>query len=289
MKHERNDDDAFTDRDREVLMTRRRFLKSLAGGAIVVGGLMAVHGTLIEPRWLEVTWHEIQVRGLPLRLDGFTIAHITDLHTHHFGHLEAQVIQAIAQIEPDLVALTGDMVETFADLDAFKHFLTELSHYHVETVATLGNWEHSEVGLVEKVQEIYREYGIRLMINESVRLDSGLVVAATDDSSTGHANLQATLSGVSTRPGRIFLTHGPGIFYEQQVYDMPFDLALAGHTHGGQVRLGPWRPAASGHYVAGHYYTMLGRAYVSRGIGTTNLPIRFMCRPELPIFHLRRC
>ncbi len=269
-------------------MTRRRFLKSLAGGAILAGGLMAVHGTLIEPRWLEVTCHEIEVRGLPLRLDGFTIAHITDLHTHHFGNLEAQVVQAITQIAPDLIVLTGDMIESFADLDALKRFLRELSLCNVQTIATLGNWEHSAHGLVEKVQEIYNEYGIRLMINENTRLDSGLEVAATDDSSTGHANLQATLSGVSTQPGRIFLTHGPGIFYDQQVYDMPFDLALAGHTHGGQVRLGPWRPAASGHYVAGYYDTMLGRAYVSRGIGTTNLPIRFMCRPELPIFHLRR-
>ncbi len=269
-------------------MTRRKFLTSLAGGAVVAGGLIAMHGTLIEPRWLEVTLHDVPVRGLPLKLDGFKIAHITDLHTHHFGHLEAQVVQAIATNQPDLIVMTGDMVESFADLDALTRFLAELSHEQVETIATLGNWEHSQTGLVDKVREIYTEYGIRLMVNENLRLDSGLEVAATDDSSTRHASLQKTLAGVSTLPGKIFLTHAPGIFYEQQVYDLPFDLALAGHTHGGQVRLGPWRPAASGHYVAGHYDTMLGRAYVSRGIGTTNLPVRFMCRPELPVFHLRR-
>lgn len=269
-------------------MTRRNFMRSLVSGAVAAGGLLALHGAVIEPRWLEVTWHEISVPGLPAHLDGFVIAHLTDLHIHRFGHLEGQVIQALVDCKPDLVVMTGDMVESFRDLDAFVQFLEELAPLGVESVATLGNWEHSTVGLIEKVQEIYDDYDVRLLINEGMRLASGLEVAGTDDGSTGNADLGATLAGVSTEPGRIFLTHAPGIFYAQQVYDMPFDLVLAGHTHGGQVRLGSWRPVTSGHYVAGYYDTMLGRAYVSRGIGTTNLPVRLMCRPELPIFTLVR-
>lgn len=284
----KNDQDDAVITEEAISMTRRRFLKSLAGGVMIAGGLIAVHGTMVEPIWLDVTFHEVPIRDLAPNLDGYTIVHLTDLHTHNYGRLEAQVIQAIARSNPDLVVMTGDMVESFEDLEAFKRFLTELSRLNVQALATLGNWEHSTPGLVEKIQEVYSTFGIRLMINESIRLDSGLEVAATDDGSTGHADLGATLSNVSTRPGRIFLTHAPGIFNEHQVYDMPFDLALAGHTHGGQVRLGPWRPAATGRYVAGYYDTVLGRAYVSRGIGMTHLPVRLMCRPELPVFRLRR-
>lgn len=280
-------DDDFSGGD-VAPMSRRTFLKSFVRGAVAAGSLLALHCAVVEPRWLEVTWHEISVPGLPPSLDGYTIAHLTDLHTHHFGLLEAQVIEALVGCQPDLVVMTGDMVESFEDLDAFTRFLTELAPLRVPMIATLGNWEHSVAGLIERLQEIYNAFDVRLMINENLRLSSGLEVAATDDSSTGFADLGAALAGISTQPGRIFLTHAPGIFYAQQVYDMPFDLVLAGHTHGGQVRLGSWRPVTSGRYVAGYYDTMLGRAYVSRGIGTTNLPVRLMCRPELPIFRLCR-
>ena len=69
-------------------------------------------------------------------------------------------------------------------------------------------------------------------------------------------------------------------------------LNLAGHTHGGQVRFGaglvPFVPPGSGRFVSGWYDTPAGRAYVSRGTGTSILPVRFTCRPELPVFRLRQ-
>jgi predicted MPP superfamily phosphohydrolase len=68
-------------------------------------------------------------------------------------------------------------------------------------------------------------------------------------------------------------------------------LCLAGHTHGGQIRAGslaPFVPPGSGRFVAGWYETEMGPLYVSRGTGTSIVPARFCCRPELPVFELVR-
>jgi predicted MPP superfamily phosphohydrolase len=88
---------------------------------------------------------------------------------------------------------------------------------------------------------------------------------------------------------RLFLTHAPGILDEMPEGAPGFDLALAGHTHGGQVcALGAtvWVPPGSGRFRAGMYKTAKGPAYVSRGLGTSVLHARFTCRPELPVIRL---
>jgi predicted MPP superfamily phosphohydrolase len=86
---------------------------------------------------------------------------------------------------------------------------------------------------------------------------------------------------------RIALFHSP-VFFEEAAGSC--ELALSGHTHGGQVRLPPlgplWLPPMCGRYVEGWYDLNGSRMYVSRGIGTSILPIRFMCRPELAIITL---
>ena len=90
----------------------------------------------------------------------------------------------------------------------------------------------------------------------------------------------------------LFLTHSPKLFDRIPAGAGDFALSLAGHTHGGQIRLSshfiPFLPRGSGRFAAGFYDLPHGRAYVSRGTGTSIVPARFSCRPELPIFRLRR-
>ncbi|MBA2664016.1 MAG: metallophosphoesterase [Bradymonadaceae bacterium] len=270
-------------------LSRRTFLAGMGGGVIAAAAITSLHGFVFEPKWLEVSVHEVKIAGLDQKLDGFVIAHLTDLHLRRFGYLEAEVLATLKAYAPDLVVMTGDMVETLAGMGALARFVRGLAGIEAPMIATLGNWEHGADGLIDAVSALYEAHGIRLLVNEHVTLPCGLTVAGTDDGSTGHADLARTLAGLPLKPGRLFLTHAPGIFDNFAVYDMPFDLALAGHTHGGQVRLGSWvpvLPVSSGHYVSGFYDTVLGRAYVSRGLGTTMIPVRFMCRPELPIFRL---
>jgi len=112
-----------------------------------------------------------------------------------------------------------------------------------------------------------------------------------DDACTGNALLDKTLDAFSGAEANLFLTHSPGLLDLIPATAGRFDLALAGHTHGGQCRIGPfapYRPPCSGRFLSGWYEIPAGRAYVSRGTGTSVFPIRIACRPELPIFTLRR-
>jgi uncharacterized protein len=157
-----------------------------------------------------------------------------------------------------------------------------------QIVATLGNWEHWGKVPLDPLRLLYAEFGVQLLVNEEI-LIGGVALSVTDDATAGEVRFDKAVSSTGG-DARILLTHSPGVF-DEAPSDLPeFDLALAGHTHGGQVRLSsavvPFVPPGSGRFVAGWYETSIGRAYVSRGTGTSIVPARFTCRPEMPIFRL---
>jgi len=80
------------------------------------------------------------------------------------------------------------------------------------------------------------------------------------------------------------LQHSPGFFENTELGTQRFALCLSGHTHGGQIAIfgwAPWTPPGSGSFVAGEYMTRLGRLFVTRGIGTSVIPLRIGARPEI--------
>lgn len=266
--------------------TRRRLLSATGIAAAAVG----VDALALEPRWLDVTVHDVPVERLPSSLEAFTIAHVTDAHLKAIGNVEEGIHAAIRAENVQLVALTGDIIDGAHRLPVLRDFCSELRRHGAKSaVATLGNWEHWGRIAPAALAKAYTDTGVQLLVNESVT-SAGIRVHATDDSTAGQARID------SFRDGRgevdLLLTHSPALF-DRFPKDFPgFSLALAGHTHGGQVRLGPALvprlPPGSGRFVAGWYEAAQSRAYVSRGTGTSILPVRFTCRPELPIFRLRR-
>jgi predicted MPP superfamily phosphohydrolase len=265
--------------------TRRRQL--LSGAAALAAGA-AVDAFGIEPRWLQVTTHRVPIEGLPNGLANLRIAHLTDLHLSSIGAIERAVLEAVAMNAPDLVFLTGDMIDAPNRLSSLRELCRALATPGRSIVATWGNWEHwGRVGSAD-LRGAYASVGVRLLGDTNRRLPCGLVVASTDDSCSGYADLASALWRLPDGPGRIFLTHAPGLFDDLPDGVARFDLCLAGHTHGGQVRVGRalLRPPGSGSFDAGWYDTRLGRLYVSRGIGTSIYPARLMCRPEVAVFTL---
>ncbi|HVK67152.1 MAG TPA: metallophosphoesterase, partial [Polyangium sp.] len=183
----------------------------------------------------------------------------------------------------------GDSVEDPNALAVLSEFCRALVATGREVVATVGNWEHWGEVPMDDLRRAFVRVGARLLGNESMRLTSGIAVVATDDFCSGHDDLIAALRDPPSGPARLFLTHAPGIFDELPSAAPRFDLGLSGHTHGGQVRAfgAPiWVPPGSGRFRSGMYTTTKGPIYVSRGIGTSVLPVRFMCRPELPLLRL---
>jgi uncharacterized protein len=273
-------------------LTRRQMLRAGTAGAIALAGVDAFAA---EPRWLDVTRWRVFVPSLPSELEGFTIAHLTDIHLTGIGMLHRAIARAVSDARPDLVAITGDVIDTDANL---AH-VTELvglvrdgsSNHGRRVLATLGNWEHWGNVNVTSLARAYERGGARLLADENLGIDRGLTILATDDAASGSADLPRALRDIARDRPRLFLTHAPGILDGPLPNDALAALTLAGHTHGGQVRAGPFAvvvPPGSGRFVKGPYTTPVGPAYVSRGIGTSVIPARFLCRPEMPIFTLQR-
>lgn len=270
-----------------VKLSRRDLLRG--GAALALGGL-GLDAFALEPAWLEVTRWEVRVPGLASELEGFRVAHVTDVHLPGRSGLHRSLQEALARERVDLVALTGDLVESEAGLASVPDFLDRLRTGQATLVATLGNWEHwGQVPLADYAAAL-RRVDAALLVNESRGLPRGLQVLGTDDSCSGHADLGRTLLNAPEGRPRLLLSHAPGLFDGPLPERLGAALCLSGHTHGGQVTLGGGAlsvPPGSGRFVAGAYATPAGPLFVSRGLGTSVVPARFACRPELAVFTLR--
>lgn len=256
---------------------------------------LGVYAFLIEPRWLQLTRTRIRIHGLPPGLDGLRVALLTDFH---FGRgtpmsLVQRAREMAMREAPDLIALTGDFAADSAH--GFQQVLNALARLHAPlgVYAVPGNHDY-EVGIHAWHRETGHQPEITDLTNRALILEAGgarLCVAGVDDFSRGVPRLDE-LPPPGGRDLTILLAHDPDQAERaRDAYDQ-VDLVLSGHTHGGQVRL-PWigalrNPAIRGDlYEAGLRQRPWTQVYTSRGIGTSHLPVRFLCRPEVAILEIR--
>jgi predicted MPP superfamily phosphohydrolase len=274
------------------ILSRRQFLLATTGalGAAALGD-----GFVIEPAAIEVTRHDLPVPGLPRELEGFRIACLTDVHLNGWIHRAARATLALlARERPHLVTLIGDICNHREDLEYLIAFARR-ARGTVATVATLGNWEH-DAGIGRRTAEnAYGLAGVQLLYNSAARVRVGnavLTVVGIDDPVLGYPDVATATRRIDGREPCLWVIHAPGFVDRISPSAVPRPAAImAGHTHGGQVRLPfytPYTPYGSGRFVAGWYRDTLAPLYVSRGIGTVAIPARVFCRPELPIFTLKR-
>ncbi|WP_106091800.1 metallophosphoesterase [Enhygromyxa salina] len=273
-------------------MKRERHLsrRKLLGATGIVAAIVSVDALGVEPRWLQVTRHDVPIPSLPAALEGFVIAQITDAHLTGLGRLETQILTELRRASPQLVVLTGDLIDDSTKLGVLAELCAELTKLGARVIATLGNWEHWGQLPRGKLARSYARSGAQLLVDEWHPYDRGLAIYASDDYTGGAPG------PLSARPTpdsiALLLTHSPAFVDELAPPAAgPFDLCLAGHTHGGQIRAGsfaPILPPGSGRFVAGWYETQMGPLYVSKGTGTSLVPARFCCRPELPLIRLVR-
>jgi predicted MPP superfamily phosphohydrolase len=261
----------------------RRIIVILAA----VGLLCIVYGTFIEPYWLEVTYVRIETDKLPPGSPPIRIVQISDLHCEAKMRLEDKLPSVIAARRPDLIAFTGDAINSKAGVVRFRHCLEDFSAI-APTFVVQGNSDlwYGLDGCIEAA-------GATPLTGQAVKMAVGdrefYVVGAT----VGDWNKVATTL-VALPPGalKIVLYHYPDEI--PSAARLGADLMLAGHTHGGQVAV-PFYGAIvtlaehgkryeSGLYRVGRMY-----AYVNRGIGMEGgiVPrVRFLARPEVTVIDL---
>ena len=243
-----------------------------------------------EANSLSLERVEITLKRLPKKLDGFKIIQLSDTHHSPFTGLELikRAVKIANRLRPDMFLLTGDYVShereyiapVAAELGKLK------SRYG--TYACLGNHDHwTDAGLVT---HLFRGEGINMLINEGLRIEArgaSFWLAGVDDYMVGKTDVPAAMKGSYPDEMKLLLAHNPIIFREAA--RVGIDLTLSGHTHGGQVKMrdDAKRIFPQRRLKAGLHKRRNSQVYITRGIGTVVLPVRYQCPPEISLLELR--
>ncbi|NLY53068.1 MAG: hypothetical protein GX060_00310 [Firmicutes bacterium] len=276
----------------------------MAIAALLLFGAIAI---FIRENWvIEVVNVDITIDILPPEFDGFTIGQLTDLHGRKLNC--NWVRKQLSGAGVDIITLTGDYVRRDVhDMEGLEPLLALLPEI-APTYAVNGN--HDWAAGWDKIAAILQKHGIRVLEDEYVTLQRGdaqLLLSGVSYPYSSTADLAAALP--SSQWPLVLLTHSPQIFadypsnmlmgwQERELWGELLarpNLTLVGHTHGGQIKL-PFIGAvttASGELFPRRHVQGLSREaggwlYISRGLGYTGIPLRFLSRPELTIVTLRK-
>ncbi|MDP5181778.1 metallophosphoesterase [Blastococcus sp. BMG 814] len=272
--------------------------------------LLLLYGVLVEPRLLlDEERAQVLLPQLAEDADGTLVGMISDPQIGMWWANEGMVARAVDELveaEPDLALLGGDyvysedpgipeQVETVMDL------LQPLVDSGIPTYAVLGNHDHA-VGAVEELVAAFEEAGITVLRNEAAAVPGtgegaeALHVVGLGAAWPGEVDVDAALAEVPDGAPRVALMHNPTVFPELPAGTAP--LALAGHTHCGQVAL-PGTPrwsylgltdeeevVADG-WAPEEYGADGNRMFVSCGLGFSTVPVRINAAPQLVLFELR--
>lgn len=277
---------------------RRQFLARVFGGAVT----LAASGIATRSLWSAIDASSVAIKRttvalarLPRKYDGLRIVHLTDLHIGPLltGHWLAAIVKRVNALKPDLVAITGDLVD--GSVDQLKReiaVLTELRSTYGTFFCT-GNHEYYS-GAPQWCTTL-ANMGIRVLRNERVPIGDGDTVAfdlaGIDDYNAhnmapGHGpDLQRALENRDTGRAVILLAHQPRAIFGAAASDV--DLQLSGHTHGGQI----WPMHAAVRlqqpYLSGLIQHETTKLYISEGTGFWGPPMRIGTTAEIAEITLR--
>jgi predicted MPP superfamily phosphohydrolase len=249
-------------------ITRRKFLGLTA---LSLPAALGANARFIEPTSLRVT--KLNLRGGP---GDCRFVHFSDFHHKGDAMYAAEVVHTINELAPEFVCFTGDLVEDAGFAPEALDFIRQI---RAPVYGSPGNHDYGSGFPFPEVERAFAATGGAWLVDRSVvlpRRDLELVGLA-------RGGIDAVSEQRASR--RLLLMHYPGAANELR--GQRFDLILAGHSHGGQVRL-PFLgalivPDGVGPYDLGYYDTPGGPLYVNAGIGTYRLPVRWNCRPEITV------
>ncbi len=273
-------------------MNRRTFFKAAAVGVATASTGTACVG-FAEASDFVIERPEVIVPNLPLAFDGLRVAFLTDLHHGPYTALPYLVnaVRATLVLQPDLIVLGGDYcLQDAKYIRPVFELLAEL-HAPLGVFGVLGNHDYAH-GIGETLAGM-RAAGIEELTNRGEWLRRGadkVRLAGVDDLWRGQPDAAPAFGEATTSDACVMVSHNPD--FAETLLDHRAGLMLSGHTHGGQVFLpgmrNPFIPSRFGDkYRRGLVDAPTTRVYVSRGLGSTGLPVRYNCPPELTLLTLR--
>ena len=272
--------------------------------AVVAAILLAL---VIWTAWgntaLELNAYTISSERLPEAFDGYRIAHVSDLHNAEMGNDNEKLLDMLREAKPDIIAITGDLIDSrHTDIDIALRFTKaamEIAPCYYVTgnhEARVSEYDELKAGLIEQGVVVLEDAATEISLDG----DTITLIGVNDPSyqtdylfGDSETVMNGKLQEISDAENgfTILLSHRPELF---EIYaDNNMDLVLSGHAHGGQFRL----PFVGGlvapnqglfpKYDAGLYTEENTNMVVSRGIGNSILPFRFINRPEVSMIELK--
>jgi uncharacterized protein len=267
-------------------------------GIIVVIPLLIIYGVLIEPYQLEIHHVWIQDPFFEKFLGNKTVIQLSDLHIEDIGKREQKILKILNDLKPDIIFLTGDYVKWKGNYEAALTFLSQLKA-KIGIWGVMGDYDYSSSRKSclfcheEGSNQFTQRYSIRFLRDSSelLNLPEGTLRIEGIEFKKEYINLSRGKSLPIKMIGpSIILSHSPLSF---NLLDRDQNLfMLAGDTHGGQVPLPfpSWLLRLIGYeknasYSQGYFKNGNAKMYVSRGIGTSHIPIRLFRKPEIVVLH----
>lgn len=274
--------------------SRRDLLDGAAKTAMVLPFVAGGYGTFIGRDDFEVRETELRVKGLSADLDGLRIVQISDIH--YGPYLDRKDLRRVVgmanELRPQLAFLTGDFITRQGD--PLKECLDEVAKLRADSGlwACLGN--HEEFAQCSDLTEGYAaQKGIQVLRRRAQSLrfgDSKINLIGVDYQRQSRGYLKGVADLVDPAAFNMLLSHNPDVFPAAAAAGC--DLTLSGHTHGGQITVeiveqtvNPGRFFTP--FVVGEYRIGEKAAYVTRGVGTVNMPMRIGAMPEIATLVLR--
>ncbi|HOX21911.1 MAG TPA: metallophosphoesterase [Elusimicrobiales bacterium] len=272
-----------------LLFPKLKPLQFFGWAVLSLTALSAIWAALDARRPPVFKYMEISVKGLPKAYDGFTIVQLSDMHLSHTVNIaQARALfSRLSTLEPDIYAFTGDIIDPgFPEKEEFQALCKSLKSRY-GSYGVLGNHEYYYG--VGKAVRFYEKSGIHLLRQHNLTLPNGMQITGVDDIRearlTDH-DLKTTFSKMQPGKPSIFLAHQPKKL--EWAAEHGVTLALAGHTHGGQVfPFNLFVQLAFPKYYYGLHKLKDTWIYITSGTFYWGPPMRFFTKSEVPVIKLR--
>ncbi len=302
----------FSEKQASFMPSRRAFTSKIALGLASIPFAAILYGMTKGKYNYQIVKHELFFDDLPVAFDGFTITHISDVHSGSFDNADkiAHGMTLINEQESDIICFTGDLVNNVAEemdpwIDDFKSLKAPYGKFSI-----LGNHDYGEYvkwnstadkeANFQKIKSVHPQIGFNLLLNQHVSIEKdgekieliGLENWGLRFKKAGDLSKASKL--VANDAFKIVLSHDPS-HWEQEIKSHPsnFHLTLSGHTHGMQFGIEipgfKWSPVQYVYKRWAGIYQVAGRYInVNRGFGFLAFPGRVGIWPEISVITLRR-